>query len=48
MGVSVNSGDVEREISLNELDDRFVTDRPLSRLYQARGERLIAYALSGR
>ncbi len=48
VGVNVNTGEAENEISLNELDDRFVTDRPMSRLYQARGERLIAYALGGR
>ncbi len=48
VGVNVNTGEAESEISLNDLDDRFVTDRRLSRLYQARGERLIAYAFGGR
>jgi outer membrane protein assembly factor BamB len=46
--VNVNTGQTESEISLNELDDRFVTDIRLSRLCQARGGRLFSYPLVGR
>ena len=42
-GVNVNTGRTERQIRLNDLDERFVTDETLSLLFVANGNRLIGY-----
>jgi outer membrane protein assembly factor BamB len=42
-GVNVNTGRTERQIRLNDLDERFVTDEMLSLLFVANGNRLIGY-----
>jgi outer membrane protein assembly factor BamB len=47
VGVNVNTGEADRELNLNELDDRFITDGNMSRLYLAKGERLMSYVLGG-
>lgn len=42
-GVNVNTGRTDRQIRLNDLDERFVTDETLSLLFVANGNRLIGY-----
>ena len=47
-GVNVNTGETEREIRLNDLDERFVTDEPLGLMYVSSGNRLQAYSVTSR
>ena len=47
-GVNVNTGETEREIRLNDLDERFVTDEPLGLLYVSSGNKLQAYSVNSR
>jgi len=42
-GVNINTGRTDREIRINELDDRFVTNELAGRLFTAKGDRLFAY-----
>jgi hypothetical protein len=47
-GVNLNTGETEREIRLNDLDERFVTDEPLGLMYVSSGNRLQAYSVNSR
>ena len=47
-GVNVNTGETEREIRLNDLDERFVTDEPPGLLYVSSGNKLQAYSVNSR
>ena len=42
-GVNVNTGRTERQIRLNDLDERFVTDETLNLLFVANGNRVVGY-----
>jgi len=42
-GVNVNTGRTERQIRLNDLDERFVTDETLNLLFVANGNRVAGY-----
>ncbi|HXG64034.1 MAG TPA: PQQ-binding-like beta-propeller repeat protein, partial [Blastocatellia bacterium] len=42
-GVNVNTGSADREIRLNELDDRFITDEATGLLFTSNGNRLSAF-----
>jgi outer membrane protein assembly factor BamB len=44
-GVNINDGQTDREIRVDELDERFITDEVLGRMYLADGNRLIARPL---
>jgi outer membrane protein assembly factor BamB len=44
-GVNINNGHTDREIKVGELDERFITDEVLGRMYLADGNRLIARPL---
>jgi len=44
-GVNINNGQTDREIKVNELDERFITDEVLGRIYLADGNRLIGRTL---
>jgi hypothetical protein len=45
-GVNINTGATDRAIRLTDLDERFVTDEVVERLYSANGNRLIAYSVA--
>ncbi|HEY6806766.1 MAG TPA: PQQ-binding-like beta-propeller repeat protein [Pyrinomonadaceae bacterium] len=44
-GVNINNGQTDREIRVNDLDERFITDEVLGRMYLADGNRLISVPL---
>ena len=44
-GVNINDGQTDREIKVDELDERFITDEVLGRMYLADGNRLIGRLL---
>ncbi|MBD0372063.1 MAG: PQQ-binding-like beta-propeller repeat protein [Pyrinomonadaceae bacterium] len=45
-GVNINTGRTERQIRLDDPDERFISDETTRLLYTARDNRLIAYSLS--
>jgi outer membrane protein assembly factor BamB len=47
-GVNINNGRTEREIKLNDLDERFVTDEALGIMFVAAGGKLLAYSVQNR
>jgi hypothetical protein len=47
-GVNINNGRTEREIRLNDLDERFVTDEALGIMFVAAGGKLLAYPVQNR
>jgi len=47
-GVNLNNGNTERAIRLNDPDYRLTTDEAAGRLFVAKGNRLLAYLLTGR
>jgi outer membrane protein assembly factor BamB len=47
-GVNINNGRTEREIKLNDLDERFVTDEALGIMFVAAGGKLLAYPVQNR
>jgi hypothetical protein len=46
-GVNLNNGKTERAIKLNDPDYRLTTDEAAGRLFVAKGNRLLAYLLTG-
>jgi hypothetical protein len=44
-GVNIHNGQTDREIRISELDERFITDEVLGRMYLADGSRLISRPL---
>lgn len=42
-GVNINTGRTDREVRIDELDDRFITNELTGRLFTAKGDRLLAY-----
>jgi outer membrane protein assembly factor BamB len=44
-GVNINNGQTDREIRVSDLDERFITDEVLGRMYLADGNRLIGIPL---
>jgi hypothetical protein len=44
--VNINTGQTEREVRLNDLDERFVTDEALGLMFVASGNRLLAYSVT--
>ena len=44
-GVNINDGLTKRNVRLNDLDERFVSDEVAERLYVASGNRLIGYPI---
>jgi outer membrane protein assembly factor BamB len=46
-GVNINTGRTERRISLNDPDERFISDEATNLLYTAKDNRLVAYTLNG-
>ena len=44
-GVNVNTGRTEREVRVNDLDERFVTDEAVGLMFVANGNRLLAFGL---
>ena len=44
-GVNVNNGRVDREVRINSLDDRFISDEILGVIYSASGNKLLSYSV---
>jgi len=44
-GINIQSGTVDREIRLSDLDERFVTDEVAGILFAANGNRLVGYSI---
>jgi len=44
-GVNVNSGRVDREVRINTLDERFISDEILGVIYSASGSKLLSYSV---
>jgi outer membrane protein assembly factor BamB len=44
-GVNVNTGRTERQISLSDLDERFVTDETIGLMFVANGTRVLGYSV---
>ena len=44
-GVNINDGQTDREIRIGELDERFISDEVLGRMYLANGNRLLSRSL---
>ncbi len=44
--VNINTGQTEREVRLNDLDERFVTDEALGLMFVASANRLLAYSVT--
>jgi hypothetical protein len=42
-GVNINTGQTERRIRFNDLDERFVTDEVLDLMYSAESNRVLAH-----
>jgi outer membrane protein assembly factor BamB len=45
-GINVQTGHVEREVKLGDLDERFITDEAAGTLFTANGNRLLGYLVS--
>jgi hypothetical protein len=45
-GVNVNTGATERQVRLNDPDDRFIADEATALLYTSKDDRLLAFSLS--
>ena len=48
VGVNIERGRAERELRLNDPDERFISDETNDLLYVSKGERLVAYRLNER
>ncbi|PYT03839.1 MAG: hypothetical protein DMF65_03390 [Acidobacteria bacterium] len=48
VGVNIERGRAERELRLNDPDERFISDEAEDLLYVSKGERLVAYRLNER
>lgn len=46
-GVNINTGRTERQIPLNDPDERFISDEAMNLLYTVKDRRLVAYSLNG-
>ena len=46
-GVNIHTGETERQISLRDLDERFVTDEALGLMFVSTGNRMLAYPVTG-
>lgn len=44
-GVNINNGRTDREISLRDLDERFISDEPLGLMFVSSGNRMLAHSL---
>jgi outer membrane protein assembly factor BamB len=44
-GVNINNGQTDREIKVSDLDERFITDEVLGRMFLADGNRLLSVSL---
>jgi outer membrane protein assembly factor BamB len=43
-GVNIHTGQTEREITLRDLDERFITDEALGLMFVSNGNRMVAYS----
>jgi len=44
-GVNINNGRVDREVRINTLDERFISDEILGVIYSASGNKLLSYSM---
>lgn len=47
-GVNINTGETLRQVSLRELDERFITDEALGIMFVSAGNRMLAHSVTGR
>lgn len=47
-GVSINTGETQRQVRLRELDERFITDEALGIMFVSSGNRMLAHSVTGR
>lgn len=47
-GVSINTGETQRQVRLSELDERFITDEALGIMFISAGNRMLAHSVTGR
>ena len=45
-GVNINNGQTDREITLRDLDERFIADEPLGLMFVSSGNRILAYSVT--